>query len=230
MKRTRILWTILPGALLALLALATQTHLLRTIDYDTTLLFQNVIPRSVDLPFSVLSLVGSFEITAVLLLALASCFYPSKEGVLTIGWFLLILLIEWLGKTLIDQPGPPAFLQRYVMFFSTPTAHFETLYAFPSGHAARATFLAVVLIGLIVQSRLNTPAKTLLLGLVIAAEMLMLTSRVYLGEHWVSDVIGGTILGAWLALPARAPVSRIPPLDQFRANLSLLQRQFRRSP
>lgn len=216
MKRTRIILTVLPGGLLALLALATQAHLLRTIDYETTLLFQSVIPRSVDLPFSILSLVGSLEITTALLLVLVLCFYPPKEGILTCACFLLILLIEWLGKTVIHQLGPPHMFYRYVIFFAMPTGNVETLYSFPSGHAARSVFLCLVAISLIRHSRLQAPRKGLAVGLVIIAGLLMLVSRVYLGDHWASDVVGGTLLGAWLALPTRAPLAVHPSLARIR--------------
>ena len=42
--------------------------------------------------------------------------------------------------------------------------------------------------------------KVLLSGLIAAFDVTMLVSRVYLGEHWTSDVIGGVFLGSALGL------------------------------
>lgn len=67
--------------------------------------------------------------------------------------------------------------------------------AFPSGHATRAFALAALLAG-----RLGA-RPGLALGSVAA---LIGLSRVYLGVHWPTDVIGGAVLG--LALGAAALV------------------------
>ncbi len=64
--------------------------------------------------------------------------------------------------------------------------------AFPSGHAASAASLAVMLALLIGRWQ----------AAVIAAlyVVLMSLSRTYLGAHWVSDTLGGALLGASVAL------------------------------
>jgi len=69
--------------------------------------------------------------------------------------------------------------------------------SFPSGHTANAATLAVTL-ALILQRR-----WVWFVG--AAWVLLMLLSRTYLGAHWLSDTIGGLLLGAAVAIILWAP-------------------------
>lgn len=68
--------------------------------------------------------------------------------------------------------------------------------AFPSGHAANAATVAVLL-GLLVRRW-----WIVLVG--AAYVVLMALSRTYLGAHWLTDTVGGALLGASVALAAWA--------------------------
>lgn len=69
--------------------------------------------------------------------------------------------------------------------------------SFPSGHVANAATLAVVF-GIIVWRLWVWVAGA-------AFVVLMALSRTYLGAHWMSDTIGGLILGAAVAVIVWAP-------------------------
>ncbi|MEO6943282.1 MAG: phosphatase PAP2 family protein [Lacisediminihabitans sp.] len=71
--------------------------------------------------------------------------------------------------------------------------------SFPSGHVANAATLAVVL-GLIVRRGWVWAAG-------IAYTILMMLSRTYLGAHWVSDTVGGALVGAGVAVIVWAPLA-----------------------
>lgn len=96
-------------------------------------------------------------------------------------------------KVLIDRPRPSADLVNV----SNPL----TDYSFPSGHVLFFTaffgFLLFLAYTLLKPSRGRTLLMILLIGLVA----LIGPSRIYVGQHWASDVIASYLLGSvWLAL------------------------------
>jgi len=74
-------------------------------------------------------------------------------------------------------------------------------YAFPSGHAL-ASMLYFGIVGFVVmltERRLKLSA--LVIGACLAITVLVGLSRVYLGVHYLGDVVGAWLLGAaWLAI------------------------------
>jgi undecaprenyl-diphosphatase len=68
--------------------------------------------------------------------------------------------------------------------------------AYPSGHVANAATIAVLLALLVARVWVLIPG----LGYVV----LMALSRTYLGAHWVTDTVGGALLGAAVGVGAWA--------------------------
>ncbi len=89
-----------------------------------------------------------------------------------------------------------------------PLAHF-TGPSFPSGHttAAAATFIAIAL----VLGRDGSPRRRMLLaGVAVGLAVAVACSRVFLGVHWLTDAVGGLVLGwTWVALCAIAFGGRV---------------------
>jgi len=129
-------------------------------------------------------------------------------------------------KVIVMRPRPDADLVHVVSHISTA--------GFPSGHVLEMTsfggYLAFLAYTLLKPSWYRT-AITSFLGVWI---LLMGPSRIYLGHHWFSDVMGAYLLGSlWLALtikfyrwgkprffkmqPAAPEVARIVPGEERRA-------------
>jgi undecaprenyl-diphosphatase len=77
--------------------------------------------------------------------------------------------------------------------------------SFPSGHAW-ATLLLTALLGLILWRTISRrwPVRSMILAAVVALTLIVGASRVYLGVHWPTDVVGGWILAVFSLVLAGA--------------------------
>lgn len=106
------------------------------------------------------------------------------------------------GGALIDVVLK-AVVNRARPHFSNPVAH-ASGGSFPSGHAFTATLGAGVLL-LWVLPLLSMRGRVAAWIIAVLAPLAVGVSRVALGVHWVSDVVGGWLLGVgFLALTAAA--------------------------
>ena len=99
-----------------------------------------------------------------------------------------VVALEVALKLTVAQAPPPHELSRslaLIPFIESPLRN-----AFPSGHLARVAFMVTAL---------RWPGWT-----APVAVLLMAITRVYLAEHWPSDVLGGWLLGYGVATIAIA--------------------------
>ena len=211
MKRTTLLLTGL--ALLfcfTLFSLWIKRGNMRELDFAVTIKVQERIDTSARLRLA--RMTGDLmEGATVLASPLSSLFIIAGITMITIinrkRWrlvalvipiaFVLMTVAEIYGKVSVHHPAPPFFLLK------NPTTVFPKYYvweyfSYPSGHAARAVFIAWIVWFLTMKQYNNrTMSKRfwtiLLLGVYVP---LISVSRIYLGHHWLSDVLGGWLLGS----------------------------------
>jgi|SRR5581483_1210903 len=169
-------------------------------DFDMTVRLQDHIPRKVDTFFSFLSLIGSFEPMVILLLIIL-VLRKKIRGIVALFGFGVFHLFELYGKFFVDHRPPPHFMLRTEQIGNFPQFYVSAQNSYPSGHAGRAAFLSIV-IGIFVlrSKKLNQTTKMFTIVALAIYDVVMFTSRIYLGEHWLTDVIGGAILGYALGL------------------------------
>ncbi len=185
------------------------------IDFDTTVKFQDKIPRRFDDLFSWFSVLGSAEVTGIIWFTTFFLLVIKRFFRAAAGMFLLpfALALEIYGKLFVHHPAPPFLFYRGTLDVNFPIHFTHTNFSYPSGHETRTAFLVVFLMCYFFFRGLRKSGPKYNLPFQLAAQaglvlilVIMTISRIYLGEHWTSDVIGGFLIGAGFGMIAGAMV------------------------
>lgn len=103
------------------------------------------------------------------------------------------LVVSLFIKILIARPRPDPLLINQIGDFVKPDS-------FPSGHVLGAVSLYGFLLYIAYTQLKKNQARKLIIGVCILVIFLMGLSRIYLGAHWFSDVLGAYLIGfTWLS-------------------------------
>lgn len=138
---------------------------------------------------------GNIEIAAVLFAAIGFAFVTAMQTRRArVLWLLFAAgtAVEWLSKRLLPHPIVPIELRRskhYILHHLITTP-----YGYPSGHAFRTLLIAAA----ILMGWSASPAWWNRIGRISLAllPLLMGAALIYMGDHWLSEVVGGYLLGA----------------------------------
>ena len=101
------------------------------------------------------------------------------------------LALTVVGKNVVGRVRPPS---------SLALPPYETSPSFPSGHTLSTTALAVVVAYLVLVTVRARAGRVVAVALAVLLAAGVGLSRVYLGQHWLTDVMGGWLVGAAWAL------------------------------
>ena len=186
-------------------------------DFDvvtTQFFLQNRTPARLQI-FTFITAFGSWSIVVALAIAVSALLWLNgRQQYLMTLW--LVLAGNQISVTLI----------KVIFARSRPELAYysEASYSFPSGHSAVSAAFFGFVFYIILKERI-LPA-----GLSVASAFLVMvligTSRLVLGEHYVSDVLHGYLVGAlwlllgtWVQNPSISVAERQPIIESSRLNV-----------
>jgi undecaprenyl-diphosphatase len=181
-----------------LFSVAVKKHVLTQFDFNMSVYVQDDIPVKLDKVFQFFSSLASVQGMSILLLIIL--FFRKKiiRGSLIFSLFLASHVVELFGKVYINHPPPPFMFYKHLdaSTFNFNKYYVQTGNSFPSGHSFRTVFVAIIFTYTIWQiKRFNPFFKICLTFAAILLICIVGVSRVALGEHWTTDVIGGGLFG-----------------------------------
>lgn len=179
-------------------------------DRAITITLQRIASPTLDVGFSLITVLGNIEVTVLLVLLIGLILIRTGRGRAAIVVWTLFAggsAFEWLAKHQFPHAGVPRELRRpgvnwlhYVI---------QTPYGYPSGHSFRTLLLAAAT--LMTWQSMGRTAPRRLRDVLVLVVGLMGLALVYLGDHWMSEVVGGYLLAIvciHMVIAASGPLGR----------------------
>ncbi|MCL4517746.1 MAG: phosphatase PAP2 family protein [Thaumarchaeota archaeon] len=196
--RTLIFQGCLIGAAIVLICLSVFAHTVPYFAFDvtTTRAVQAFEVGWFDALMRALSWIGYEPQVTVISVAIILYLYAGghkRETIVTATSAVSSAILSLIFKLLVERPRPSANLVRVTSEL--------TDFSFPSGHVLYFTAFFGFLLFLAYTLLKHSWCRTLVLFILGGIIGLIGLSRVYLGQHWASDVIASYLLGSlWLAM------------------------------
>ena len=154
------------------------------------------------------------SVIMVLTTSLVFFLFKYKKAALFVLLTGLSGLVSTLIKALVNRPRPSDDLVRIVLK--------TTQQSFPSGHVLfYVIFFGFMIVLMFQLEHLAKSLRYIIIGISLLLIFTIPISRIYLGAHWFTDVLGGFLLGlpclyllSWLYLRKRADKEEAPVPEQ----------------
>ncbi|WP_247906091.1 phosphatase PAP2 family protein [Streptococcus anginosus] len=164
-----------------------HSNYLKGFDRPIQTILRGDLPDSLTFFFSNVTSLINIPVIITWVVVLVGLFLYKKwwsEAILLAGNLALTGILVALLKNVYQRPRPT--LQHLVE---------EGGFSFPSGHALASTLVVGALVIIVSQRVKNRHLRHLLQVLLMVFILTIMTSRVYLGVHYPTDVLGSLLLG-----------------------------------
>jgi membrane-associated phospholipid phosphatase len=123
-----------------------------------------------------------------------------RPAVILIGTLLVTAAVNTVCKLAVGRARPPVPAHLVV----------ETDWSYPSGHVSGTVALAGAVVLIYLPEARTSVRRTVAVVLAVLGVCAVAVSRLYLGVHWLTDVIGGALLGTAVVLVTAAVIAARP--------------------
>lgn len=191
MKDKKNIVIIVLSLLFVILCILVKLDLLSNIDESVYKFITSNMNNTTTNIYKVITFFGStiFMVgLCVLLLVLFIILKKNIYGYIISGTLIFSTIMNNVIKVIIRRERPIYMIVR------------ETTFSFPSGHTMASVSMYGILIYLINKSNMNKKLKIILSIILGMIPLMVATSRIYLGAHYFSDILGAIMLATIVLL------------------------------
>ena len=197
-----------------ILSLLVTKQATRSFDLTVTQAIQHYGSKWLDYVMYLFTMLGSIEFSCFAILTVCWYLYQKYQwpGVFIYLFFFMALSgVEYLWKYIVTYTPPGPDFNRNPFHFGLVAV--GAPYSFPSGHVFRSAFLLGIWYQRLTQEYVPAHGNVFAQkATIVAVASLIGLSRIYLGDHWMSDVVGGFLLaGIGLLLVSQTPHHELRP-------------------